>query len=126
MRNERRAAILADDAIRAVGGEPDEGGEPLEAAFEIPENSEKFRKFRMKEGLARVMEGKGFDLDPAKVELAEQMGADVATSNPSMLPGAVDAFTGGRGADVILITATTESSGPIITAGEIARYLTLF
>ena len=53
----------------------------------------------------------GTDLDPAKVELAEEMGLDrgivVSEEDPE---AAVEAFTGARGADHTLITAATDSN----------------
>jgi predicted dehydrogenase/threonine dehydrogenase-like Zn-dependent dehydrogenase len=63
----------------------------------------------------------GVDLDPAKVALARQLGAEAAVVRTDDVHGAVAAFTGGRGADAVVITAATSSSDPVELAGEIAR-----
>lgn len=63
----------------------------------------------------------GIDLDPAKVKLALTMGAEAAVVRTEDVHGAVAAFTGGRGADAVVITAATSSSDPVELAGEIAR-----
>ena len=63
------------------------------------------------------------DLDSSKVELAKSLGADdgMAGGDNASLKGAVMAFTNGKGADAILITAGTKSSAPISLAPELAR-----
>ena len=62
----------------------------------------------------------GFDLCEERVALAGKLGADVAVSaNPEK---ACDAFTGGRGADAVIITAATPSSEPVIYAAEMSRH----
>ncbi len=63
------------------------------------------------------------DLDPSKVELAKQSGCDdgIASSDVATIKAAVIKFTCGRGADAVLITAGTKSSGPIELAPEISR-----
>jgi len=64
----------------------------------------------------------GVDLDQAKVTLARGMGADLA-----LVPGrddveeAVANFTGGFGADAVIITAATEDARPIRLAESVAR-----
>jgi predicted dehydrogenase/threonine dehydrogenase-like Zn-dependent dehydrogenase len=63
----------------------------------------------------------GIDLDPAKVALALELGAEAAVVRTADVHGAVQAFTGGRGADAVLIAAATSSSDPVELAGEIAR-----
>jgi len=62
----------------------------------------------------------GIDLDFKRVELALQMGAESAVIRENALP-AVQSITHGRGSDVILICADTDSSDPVELAGEIAR-----
>ena len=62
----------------------------------------------------------GTDLDPEKLALASKLGAD-AVCNSSDLLAAADVFSGGRGVDCIIITASTSSNQPITDAGEIAR-----
>ena len=62
----------------------------------------------------------GFDLCEERAALAGKLGADVAVSaNPEK---ACDAFTGGRGADAVIITAVTPSSEPVIHAAEMSRH----
>ncbi|MGW8226081.1 MAG: bi-domain-containing oxidoreductase [Anaerolineales bacterium] len=62
----------------------------------------------------------GIDLDFRRVELALLMGAESAVLRENALP-AVQSFSHGRGSDVILICADTDSSDPVELAGEIAR-----
>ena len=61
----------------------------------------------------------GVDLDPAKVAKARELGAEDGASTD--VETAVDRFTRGYGADLVLITAASKSSGPIELAGTIAR-----
>jgi predicted dehydrogenase/threonine dehydrogenase-like Zn-dependent dehydrogenase len=64
----------------------------------------------------------GIDLDSSKVELARKLGIDKAMVSSQGDPvSEVDRFTGGRGADHTLITAATQSNGPIELAGRITR-----
>ena len=63
----------------------------------------------------------GLDLDPQKVELARQLGADRAALNNDEAKRAVMDWSRGRGADAVLITAATPSNGPVELAGEISR-----
>lgn len=60
------------------------------------------------------------DLDPEKIALATAFGADVAAT-PDRLIETAASFTQGAGVDAVLITASTKESGPVETAGEIAR-----
>jgi predicted dehydrogenase/threonine dehydrogenase-like Zn-dependent dehydrogenase len=62
----------------------------------------------------------GIDLDLRRVDLALQMGAESAVIRENALP-AVQSISHGRGSDVILICADTDSSDPVELAGEIAR-----
>ena len=62
----------------------------------------------------------GVDLDPQKAALARQLGADDAVTDGA--EAALEKLTGGRGADHVLITAATKSSGPITAAGHFARH----
>jgi predicted dehydrogenase/threonine dehydrogenase-like Zn-dependent dehydrogenase len=63
----------------------------------------------------------GMDLDPSRVELARQMGADsVATSSSAFLDLCSD-VSQGIGVDSVLITAETPSSDPVNLAGAVAR-----
>ena len=61
----------------------------------------------------------GFDPNSARAELARQLGADVAVSEG--LTEAVAGFTGGVGADSVIITASSKSNEPINAAAEISR-----
>jgi len=64
----------------------------------------------------------GMDLDAAKVERAKEMGLDRDVVSSEEDPeAAVDAFTGGYGADHTLITAATDSNEPIEQAGAFTR-----
>ena len=61
----------------------------------------------------------GFDPNPARAALAKQLGADVAVSEG--LAETVLGFTGGYGADAVILTASTKSNEPINQAAEISR-----
>jgi predicted dehydrogenase/threonine dehydrogenase-like Zn-dependent dehydrogenase len=61
----------------------------------------------------------GFDPAPERARLACQLGADAAR-HEGFAEG-VKAFTGGVGADAVIITASTKSDEPVNTAAEIAR-----
>jgi predicted dehydrogenase/threonine dehydrogenase-like Zn-dependent dehydrogenase len=64
----------------------------------------------------------GIDVAAEKVELAARLGADAACSRAEAdLLERVREFSGGRGADAILITAATSSSDPIQLAPKLAR-----
>lgn len=63
----------------------------------------------------------GMDTDPDRCRLAESLGVAGAVSGTEELMDLVRAETGGQGADKVLIAASTASSGPVSTAGEIAR-----
>lgn len=61
----------------------------------------------------------GFDPNSTRAELAKELGADVTVSTG--LEEAAAAFTGGIGADAVVLTASTKSSNPLNQAGEISR-----
>jgi predicted dehydrogenase/threonine dehydrogenase-like Zn-dependent dehydrogenase len=63
----------------------------------------------------------GIDLDPGKIELATQMGADAGCAPDDESKQRVLDWSRGRGADAVLIAAATESNQPIELAGEISR-----
>lgn len=63
----------------------------------------------------------GIDLDPQKVSLALELGADMAAVSDDDVKKAVMEWSRGRGADAVLITAATPSNQPIELAGEISR-----
>jgi len=62
----------------------------------------------------------GIDLNPQRIEFAQKMGAKVAVSRDQAVE-AVKSFSRGRGADAVVICASTESNDPVELAGEIAR-----
>lgn len=58
----------------------------------------------------------GTDLDPTKLELAKSLGADAVSVNPSL--DDIRCFAGPAGVDAAIITASTQSNGPIdLSAG---------
>ncbi len=61
----------------------------------------------------------GFDPNAARVKLAEDLGADAAVSDG--LREAAAGFTGGHGADAVIVTASSKSNEPINVAAEISR-----
>lgn len=61
----------------------------------------------------------GTDLDPAKLDLARKFGA-VAVM-PGELHDTVVGMSGGRGADAVIITASTKDDGPVAVAAQICR-----
>jgi polar amino acid transport system substrate-binding protein len=63
----------------------------------------------------------GIDLDPQKVALARELGADMAATSSDDVKRIVMDWSRGRGADAVLITAATASNQPIELAGEISR-----
>jgi polar amino acid transport system substrate-binding protein len=63
----------------------------------------------------------GLDLDPKKIELAQQLGADGGALSDADAKRAVLEWSRGRGADAVLITAATSSNQPVELAGEISR-----
>lgn len=62
----------------------------------------------------------GVDPDAERTTLAGALGADRAVSSDA--EGACDAFTGGQGADAVIIAAATPSSQPIEQAAELSRH----
>jgi predicted dehydrogenase/threonine dehydrogenase-like Zn-dependent dehydrogenase len=63
----------------------------------------------------------GIDLDPSKVQLAREMGAELAVLRSDDVHGAIEAFTDGVGADSVIVTAAADSNDPIELAGELCR-----
>ncbi|MBV9957168.1 MAG: bi-domain-containing oxidoreductase [Acidobacteria bacterium] len=63
----------------------------------------------------------GLDLDPQKIELARELGADGGALSDASAKAAVMQWSRGRGADAVLITAATSSNQPVELAGEISR-----
>src|SRR4030095_4501136 len=63
----------------------------------------------------------GLDLDPSRVALAGDLGADGAAVSDENAQKTIDGWTRGRGADAVLITAATESNQPVELAAQISR-----
>jgi len=64
----------------------------------------------------------GVDLDPNKVELAKQCGADAAlTRNDPALEDTIHNATNGLGPDAAYIAASTDSTDPMELAGTVVR-----
>lgn len=61
----------------------------------------------------------GFDPSPERAAKARELGADASVSDG--LEAAVSLFTGGVGADAVMVTASTKSNEPLNVAGEISR-----
>lgn len=61
----------------------------------------------------------GTDVDPSKLDLARALGAD-AVGNGSPIQAVKD-FSGSFGVDAVILTAATESNGPIEFASEVCR-----
>lgn len=64
----------------------------------------------------------GFDIDPAKVKLAKELGIDLAVTDVEEFKNITDKYTEGYGADAVIITAATKSDEPIHLAVDIARF----
>ncbi|HBC47236.1 MAG TPA: oxidoreductase [candidate division Zixibacteria bacterium] len=63
----------------------------------------------------------GIDIDRDKVELAKKSGAEAAFMADGLETTAVANATAGRGADAVIITAASNTAGPVETAGQISR-----
>src|SRR5687768_6590711 len=63
----------------------------------------------------------GLDLDPARVALAMELGADRAVVSGDDAASEIDKWTRGRGADAVLITAATDSNQPVELAAKVSR-----
>jgi predicted dehydrogenase/threonine dehydrogenase-like Zn-dependent dehydrogenase len=63
----------------------------------------------------------GMDIAPDRAELAARLGADGVCSSAAEFRELCASFTGGFGADAIIITAETPSSEPVNLAAQIAR-----
>ncbi|KAA3642174.1 MAG: hypothetical protein DWQ07_24335 [Chloroflexi bacterium] len=61
----------------------------------------------------------GVDLDPQRVQLAQQMGAEAVLREGA--EEAAQTFSGGQGCDVVLICADTSSNDPVELAASLAR-----
>ena len=62
----------------------------------------------------------GSDVDPDKIALAKDIGADEAC-HASELVAKANEFSNGRGVDAVIIAASTQSNQPVVDAAEISR-----
>ena len=64
----------------------------------------------------------GMDVNPNKKEIAEKLGVDLFVSLSDGKPvGEIMEFTNGRGVDVVLMTASTQSNAPVELTPKIIR-----
>ncbi|HKE60419.1 MAG TPA: bi-domain-containing oxidoreductase [Pyrinomonadaceae bacterium] len=63
----------------------------------------------------------GLDLDPTRIALARELGADDAAISNDEAAKVIDSWTRGRGADAVLITTATDSNQPVELAAKISR-----
>ena len=63
----------------------------------------------------------GVDLDEQRIDLAKRLGADGGCAPDADAKKRVIEWSRGRGADAVLITASTSSNEPVELAGEISR-----
>jgi predicted dehydrogenase/threonine dehydrogenase-like Zn-dependent dehydrogenase len=63
----------------------------------------------------------GLDLNPSRVSLALELGADRAAVSGDGTEKEIATFTHGRGADAVLITAATDSNQPVELAAKVSR-----
>lgn len=63
----------------------------------------------------------GMDIEPARSDLAKQMGADAVVSSASAFRDLCSGISHGTGVDSVFITAETSSSDPVNLAGAVAR-----
>ena len=63
----------------------------------------------------------GFDLDLARVQLAESLGAEAASSDAAEIEEAIHRSTGRQGVDVSIITASSHGSDAVALAMDVTR-----
>jgi len=63
----------------------------------------------------------GMDIDAARAQLAQSLGADAVASSASEFRDLCSTLSRGMGVDSVLITAETPSSDPVNLAGAVAR-----
>lgn len=63
----------------------------------------------------------GLDLDPRRVKLAIELGADDAAVSNEEAAKTIDNWTRGNGADAVLLTVATDSNQPVELAAKISR-----
>jgi predicted dehydrogenase/threonine dehydrogenase-like Zn-dependent dehydrogenase len=63
----------------------------------------------------------GMDIDKQRCQLGQELGCSLAATDAEQMRSMVAAVTGGKGADSVLISASTKSNEPVILAGDVAR-----
>jgi predicted dehydrogenase/threonine dehydrogenase-like Zn-dependent dehydrogenase len=63
----------------------------------------------------------GLDLDPTRIALALELGADAAAVSDDNAGAQIEAWTRGNGVDAVLVTAATDSNQPVELAAKISR-----
>lgn len=63
----------------------------------------------------------GIDLDPGRIGLARELGAEQSLARNQDVMAAVRGMTSGRGVDAVIITAAAAGNDPVELAAEIAR-----
>lgn len=63
----------------------------------------------------------GIDLDPARIRLAQELGAEESVLRSGEVTSTVSRITARRGVDAVIITAAAGSNDPVELAAEIAR-----
>lgn len=63
----------------------------------------------------------GFDINPERVRLAKELGADASCCEVLDFRRQVELISRGNGVDVVIIAASTKSRMPVVLAGEITR-----
>jgi predicted dehydrogenase/threonine dehydrogenase-like Zn-dependent dehydrogenase len=63
----------------------------------------------------------GIDIDPAKLQLAQELGAQTVQANQESVVSRVQQLTAGRGADAVLLTLSSDSDEPLHQAAQMCR-----
>jgi len=63
----------------------------------------------------------GTDIDPAKIDLASRVGADI-TATEEEFKNACEVFSDGEGVDAVILTVATDSDVPVHTAVDACRF----
>jgi predicted dehydrogenase/threonine dehydrogenase-like Zn-dependent dehydrogenase len=63
----------------------------------------------------------GCDLDAGRLALAARLGAEVVDASQQDVLAVASAFSRGRGVDAVLVTASTDSDGPVAQAARMSR-----